>query len=55
LIPGIGPKRKKLLLEKFGSIEEISKLSPEELSTVLEISIESAKNILKALQQNESL
>jgi excinuclease ABC subunit C len=30
-IPGIGPKRKRALLKKFGSIEAIKKASPEEL------------------------
>jgi len=31
-IPGIGPRRKKALLKKFGSIESIKEASPEELS-----------------------
>ncbi len=30
-IPGIGPKRKKALLKKFGSIEAIKKASPEDV------------------------
>jgi len=34
-IPGIGPKRKKELLKKFGSIKEIRKASIEELKEVL--------------------
>jgi len=33
-IPGIGPKRKKALLKKFGSIEAIKKASVEEISQV---------------------
>jgi excinuclease ABC subunit C len=31
-IPGIGPRRKKALLKKFGSIEAIKEASPEDLS-----------------------
>lgn len=33
-IPGIGPKRRKLLLERFGSLDEIRKATVEELATV---------------------
>ncbi|WGS65627.1 excinuclease ABC subunit UvrC [Marinitoga aeolica] len=34
-IPGIGPKRKKLLINHFGSLEEISKASWEEINEVI--------------------
>ena len=34
-IPGIGPKRKKLLINHFGSLEEISKASWEEINKVI--------------------
>jgi excinuclease ABC subunit C len=33
-IPGIGPRRKKALLKKFGSIEAIKEASLEELSQI---------------------
>ena len=33
-IPGIGPKTKKLLLKKFGTIAEIKKATPEEIAKI---------------------
>ena len=34
-VPGIGPKKKKLLLKKFGSVAEIKKAAPEEVAQVI--------------------
>lgn len=34
-IPGIGPKRKKILMQHFGSLNEIKKASVEEISKVI--------------------
>jgi len=45
VVPGIGSKRKKALLKKFGSIEAIKVASPEELSQITCIPINLAKNI----------
>ena len=34
LVPGIGPKRKRMLLRRFGSIKGIQEASPEQLGAV---------------------
>jgi len=34
-IPGIGPKKKKLLLKKFGSLSQIKKATPEEVAQII--------------------
>lgn len=49
-IPGIGPKRRKALLEKFGGIEAIRAASLEELMQVNSISEEVARAILSGLE-----
>jgi excinuclease ABC subunit C len=49
-IPGIGPKRRKALLQRFGSVRELSKASVEELTKVSGISKDLAKRI-QALKQ----
>jgi excinuclease ABC subunit C len=48
-IPGIGPKRKKALLRKFGSIESIKEASPEELSQTEGITLALAKKVKEEL------
>jgi len=45
LIPGIGPKKKRLLLEHFGDIASISKAKPGELALVPGISTSLAQDI----------
>ena len=45
LIPGIGPKRKRLLLEHFGDIASISRAKPGELALVPGISASLAQDI----------
>lgn len=44
-IPGIGPKRKKALLKKFGSVKKISEASFEELAAVDNMNKKTAKKI----------
>lgn len=46
-IKGIGPKKKNILLQKFGSVENIKKLSIEELTKVQGINEEIARKILE--------
>lgn len=48
-IPGIGPKRKKILLKKYGSVVKMKEATIEELSQVLTVDI--AKNLYKKLHQ----
>jgi len=48
-IPGIGPKRKKALLKKFGSIEAIKEASSEELSQTEGITLALAKKVKEEL------
>jgi excinuclease ABC subunit C len=45
LIPGIGPKRKRLLLKHFGDIDSISRAKPGELNLVPGISASLAQDI----------
>ena len=48
-IPGIGPKRKKALLKKFGSIESIKEASSEEISQIEGITPALAKKVKEEL------
>lgn len=48
-IPGIGPKRKRALLRKFGSVKGVAQASLEELQTVPGISRELAERIREQL------
>jgi excinuclease ABC subunit C len=48
-IPGIGPRRRKALLEKFGSIEAIRQATVEELSEVPGMSRHAAEQLLEYL------
>lgn len=49
-IPGVGPSRRKLLLQKFGSIEAIQQASLEELMTVKGITAEIAQALKNQLE-----
>jgi len=51
--PGIGPKRRKALLEKFGSFEGVKDASVEELSEVEAMSKTSAQGLRKWLDGDE--
>jgi len=46
LIPGIGPKKKRILLKYFNDIDSISRAKPEELALVPGISNSLAQDIL---------
>ena len=48
-IPGIGPKRKKAMLRKFGSIEAIKEASPEELSHIKGMTLALANKVKECL------
>ena len=48
-IPGIGPRRKKTLLKKFGSIEAIKEASSEELSRTKGITLALAQKVKEEL------
>jgi len=48
-IPGIGPKRRKALLKRFGSIEAIKEASPEELGQTESMTLALAKKVKEYL------
>lgn len=49
-VPGVGPKRKVLLLRKFGSLTALKAASLEELAAVDGVSLEAAKNVYEFLR-----
>ena len=49
-VPGVGPKRRQLLLKRFGSLEALRAASLEELSAVPGISVEVAESLKAHLQ-----
>ena len=51
-IPGIGGKRKKMLLARFGSIRNIKNASVEELSRLPGLNIQIARDIKQTLTGN---
>ncbi|HHW12870.1 MAG TPA: excinuclease ABC subunit UvrC [Firmicutes bacterium] len=52
-IKGIGPKRKKALLQKFGSLRQIREASLEELLSVEGMTVTAARAILEGLEEME--
>ena len=48
-IPGIGPRRRRALLQKFGSLEAIRQASLEELAATPGMTLQAAKRLLEAL------
>jgi excinuclease ABC subunit C len=54
-IPGIGPKRKRALLKKFGSIEAIKEASLDELSQIQGITLTLAKKVKEYLEDPPTL
>jgi excinuclease ABC subunit C len=50
-IPGIGPKKKKLLLTTFKGIDNIRNQSPEELAALPGITLDMARNLLQVLSK----
>ena len=49
-VPGVGPKRRQLLLKRFGSLEALREASVEEISAVPGIPVEVAASIKSYLQ-----
>ncbi len=49
-VPGIGPVKRKALLQKFGSLEDIAAATPEELMVVRGITPDLAQTILNELR-----
>lgn len=54
-IPGVGPQRKKALLAHFGSAQQVSKASREELQEVPGISQSLAENIYQYWRKNSNM
>jgi excinuclease ABC subunit C len=50
--PGISPAKKKLLLEKFGSVARIKKAQPEELAALSGISAKLAATVVEFLNRD---
>jgi excinuclease ABC subunit C len=49
-IPGVGPRRRRLLLERFGSLAGVKSASVSELATVPGFSTRLAERVLEHLQ-----
>jgi len=49
-VPGIGPKTRKVLLEAFGTVEQVAAASFEELSSVRGVSRSQARAVIEALR-----
>ncbi len=50
VIPGIGPSRRRALIQKFGSIDGIKDASPEEIAQIKGITVEMAQSIKVQLE-----
>ncbi|MFZ3070440.1 MAG: excinuclease ABC subunit UvrC [Anaerolineaceae bacterium] len=50
MIPGLGPARRKALIQRFGSIEKIVAAEPEEIASIKGITLELAQNIKTQLE-----
>jgi excinuclease ABC subunit C len=50
-IPGIGPKRRRTLLQVFGSLEGLRQATPQQIARIPGFSIRSAERILRALSE----
>jgi len=51
-VPGIGPKKSRALIKRFGSIKAVRDASPEELADVPGISEKDAENIASLLKHS---
>ncbi|MCX6647054.1 MAG: excinuclease ABC subunit UvrC [bacterium] len=51
-IPGVGPKRKEMLLRHFGSVKKLSKATVEQIAEIDGIGEELAKTILEGLERD---
>ncbi len=54
-IPGVGPKRRQLLIQTFGSLERIGEASSDDLEKVPGISPQLAQSIFQSLQRMRSV
>lgn len=52
--PGVSPNKKRLLLEKFGSVARIKKATPEQIAALPGISKKSAEAMLDFLRRNDA-
>jgi excinuclease ABC subunit C len=53
-IPGVGPKRRRQLLQHFGSLEGVRQATPEAIAALPGFSLTSARRLLAALQSGDS-
>ncbi len=53
-VPGVGPKRKKLLLRHFGSLSALKAATPDEIAAVGGVSRDAAENVYKFLHTQGS-
>ncbi|MCG6917527.1 MAG: excinuclease ABC subunit UvrC [Deltaproteobacteria bacterium] len=53
-IPGIGPKRRRALIQHFGSVNQLAQAKVEEISQVPGVSSKLAEEIFSALRSNSS-
>ncbi len=49
-VPGIGPKRKRTILNRFGDVEALSRATPETISEIPGISLKTAQTLLRVLK-----
>jgi excinuclease ABC subunit C len=54
-IPGVGPKRRRLLLQTFGSLEGVRQADPATIAVLPGFSLQSAQRILRALSPDEQM
>jgi excinuclease ABC subunit C len=52
-IPGVGPKRKEILLQRFGSVKKLSKATVKQIAEIDGIGEETAKAILDGLKREK--
>lgn len=53
-VPGIGPKRKRALIDRFGDVDSLSRAAPEEIAAVSGISRKTAEAVLNTLKTGEN-
>ena len=52
-VPGLGPRRRAVLLQRFGSVERIGRMTAEDLATVPGIGLRTAGRILAAIRESQ--
>jgi excinuclease ABC subunit C len=53
-IPGLGPRRRQLLLQQFGGLQEVARAGVEELSNIKGISRQLAQSIYDTLHNDKA-